>query len=99
MLRTAGLQLVVRDLLADAPTGTQPEVAIRQVAHGYGGPRLSSFDCTEWQEVIRDLLADTPSGGMQPEVAIREVAGGGVCLAGAREIEVRLWFQEQNKTK
>lgn len=39
------------------------------------------------QEVIRDLLTDAPPGA-QPEVAIREVAGGGVCLAGARELEV-----------
>lgn len=48
------------------------------------------FILAELQEIIRDLLADAPTG-TQPEVAIREVAGGGVCLAGAREIEVRFW--------
>ena len=38
------------------------------------------------QESIRDLLiADATS---QPAVHIREVAGGGVCLAGAQEQEV-----------
>ena len=38
------------------------------------------------QESIRDLLiADATA---QPAVHIREVAGGGVCLAGAQEQEV-----------
>lgn len=41
------------------------------------------------QEVIRDLLASDAPAGAQPAVNIREVAGGGVCLAGAREQEVR----------
>ena len=41
------------------------------------------------QEVIRDLLACDAPAGAQPAVNIREVAGGGVCLAGAREQEVR----------
>lgn len=38
------------------------------------------------QESIRDLLVTDASA--QPAVHIREVAGGGVCLAGAREQEV-----------
>lgn len=37
------------------------------------------------QERIRDLLVTDSS---QTAVHIREVAGGGVCLAGAREQEV-----------
>lgn len=38
------------------------------------------------QESIRDLLVTDSAA--QPVVQIREVAGGGVCLAGAREQEV-----------
>ena len=39
------------------------------------------------KEDIRDLLVGP--GARQPAVAIREVAGGGICLAGAAEREVR----------
>jgi Kinesin motor domain len=38
------------------------------------------------QETIRDLLVTDATA--QPSVHIREVAGGGVCLAGAQEQEV-----------
>ena len=38
------------------------------------------------QEDIRDLLA--PDAASLPGVHIREVSGGGVCLAGAHEMEV-----------
>jgi hypothetical protein len=50
---------------------------------GGGGWRL----CPSWQEEILDLLV--VGRGPRPAVHIREVAGGGVCLAGAAEREVR----------
>lgn len=49
-----------------------------------GRPMPPSSACM--QETIRDLLVTDASA--QPTVHIREVAGGGVCLAGAREQEV-----------
>ena len=39
------------------------------------------------KEEIKDLLVT--EAGSHPQVSIREVAGGGVCLAGAHEREVR----------
>lgn len=58
------------------PHPTQPHTAL---------PLLFCLFCSA-QEEIHDLLGT--GRGPQPVVHIREVAGGGVCLAGAAEREV-----------
>ncbi len=40
------------------------------------------------QEEIRDLLSPDVAAAASPSVHIREVVGGGVCLAGAHEKDV-----------